>query len=329
MEQTIETHFGYYDSVIALLKKETGCSALEAIADTNRRLLGDTPIFSLDEVGEARVRKQLAELKWDERSSEEQREILKISLIKAMRQGVQSNHQMTPDTIGFLIGYCANAFFQDEQQLTLVDPTAGVGHLLFTVKEATDESRFTRIVATEVDDTLVDILYSSAELRGVETEIFHGDVLRNSTLPAADCVICDLPIGYYPDQTIASSFSLYRKEEEMSYAHELIMEQSIAHTRPGGYLFFVVPSVLFQGDTYAALRAYVHETCVTEGFIELPSTMFRSEKEQKSIWMLRRKGEGVPAPKQPLFVQFPPLKNEAGIRQVMSQMREWFSEREN
>lgn len=62
-----------------------------------------------------------------------------------------------------------------------------------------------------------------------------------------DVVLSDLPVGYYPDDDNAQGFQL-KAEEGHSFAHHLFIEQSLTYTKPGGYLFFLVPNFLFEMD---------------------------------------------------------------------------------
>ena len=49
-----------------------------------------------------------------------------------MKESVQPNHQMTPDTIGMFIGYLLKKFIKNNTY-RLLDPAVGTGNLLTTV----------------------------------------------------------------------------------------------------------------------------------------------------------------------------------------------------
>ncbi len=67
-------------------------------------------------------------------------------------------------------------------------------------------------------------------------ELFCQDSLQPLFIEPADAVICDLPVGYYPNDEGAEAFEL-KADEGHSFAHHLFIEQSVKHTKPGGYLF--------------------------------------------------------------------------------------------
>ena len=66
-------------------------------------------------------------------TKEDIRRGIQLAVLKGMKQNAQPNHQMTPDSIGMLIGHIAGKLATGEQGITLLDPAAGTGNLLYTV----------------------------------------------------------------------------------------------------------------------------------------------------------------------------------------------------
>ena len=62
-------------------------------------------------------------------------------------------------------------------------------------------------------------------------------------LKESDIIISDLPVGYYPDDSIASRYEVASSDEH-TYAHHLLMEQSLKYLKPGGYAIFLAPNDL-------------------------------------------------------------------------------------
>lgn len=56
-----------------------------------------------------------------------------LSLLQ--EQDIQANHQITPDSIGLILGFLVQQFTQDKKELNIVDLTSGSGHLSATVHE--------------------------------------------------------------------------------------------------------------------------------------------------------------------------------------------------
>ena len=64
-------------------------------------------------------------------SKEEIRKAIQIAILKGMRKSSQPNHQMTPDTLGLLVGYFVEQFFEEQiktSQISILDPALGTGN---------------------------------------------------------------------------------------------------------------------------------------------------------------------------------------------------------
>lgn len=172
------------------------------------------------------------------------RKAFQLAVLKGMKDISHPNRQMTPDTIGLFISYLVNKFMADKKELTILDPALGTGNLLFTVLNQLSE-KTANSFGIEIDDVLLKIAYAQANLLKKELELFHQDSLEPLFIDPVDTVICDLPVGYYPNDEGAEAFEL-KADEGHSFAHHLFIEQSVKHTKPGGYLFFMIPNHLFE-----------------------------------------------------------------------------------
>ncbi len=47
---------------------------------------------------------------------------------------IQANHQITPDSIGLILGFLVERFMNNQEELHIVDIASGAGHLSATVK---------------------------------------------------------------------------------------------------------------------------------------------------------------------------------------------------
>ena len=79
-----------------------------------------------------------------------------------MKQHAQPNHQMTPDSIGLLIGHIASKLVVEKENITLLDPAVGTGNLLYTVMNTIDNE--CHASAVEIDELLVRLSAVMAEL---------------------------------------------------------------------------------------------------------------------------------------------------------------------
>ena len=219
---------------------------------------------------------------------EEIRKAFQLAILKGMKEGVQANHEMTPDAVGMFMSYLFHKFMQGQNEITVLDPAIGTGNLMTTVFNSAKEGLAMSGFGVEVDEVLIKLALVNANLQKHAIEFFHQDGLAPLYIDPVDAVISDLPIGYYPNEIGASEYKL-KADEGMSYAHHLFIEQSVKHTKEGGYLFFLVPNFIFESDQAPKLHAFIKETCFIQGLLQLPVSMFKNEKNAKVYLFSKRK----------------------------------------
>lgn len=259
----------------------------------------------------------------DNASKEDVRKAVQIAILKGMRKGSQPNHQMTPDTLGLLVGYFVEQFFSEKLQkckVSIIDPAVGTGNLLITVMNLLDE----KIDATgiEVDELLIRLAAATADLTEQPISLYRQDALQSLLADPADAVVCDLPVGYYPNEEVALDYALCATEG-MSYAHHLFIEQSLNYTKDGGYLFFLIPSNLFESEQAPALHKYLKKTAWIQAVIQLPENIFANKAHEKSILILQKQGEGLKAPKEVLLAKVPNMQNKKALAMFFEKVKMW------
>ena len=138
----------------------------------------------------------------------------------------------------------------------------------------------------------------------------------------------DLPVGYYPDDVRAAEFEV-KADEGHTYAHHLLIEQSVTHLKEGGYGIFIVPNSVFETEQAPLLNAYLKEHTYIQGLAALPMSLFKSEGAAKSVLIVQKKKEGLHAPKNALLVQLPKLSDGPAMQSILKQMDQWFREEKN
>ncbi|HET7616754.1 MAG TPA: class I SAM-dependent methyltransferase, partial [Bacillales bacterium] len=138
-----------------------------------------------------------------------------------------------------------------------------------------------------------------------------------------DLVVCDLPIGYYPNEEIAARYRL-QAESGKSYAHHLMMEQSLNHLKDGGYSIFLIPNGLFQSEQSDALKKFIGDTATIQGLLQLPLSMFKKEQYAKSIMIMQKKGGNAAPPSETLLANLPSFANAKAMESIIRQIDDWF-----
>ncbi|MED1608518.1 class I SAM-dependent methyltransferase [Bacillus paranthracis] len=325
MSQTVETLFSIFDSSAVVLRKELDVTYLEALVETGDNLFeGAILQEELSEAAIERLNREYSTFNEETYKGEEIRKAFQLAILKGMKEGVQANHEMTPDAVGMFMSYLFHKFMKGQNEITVLDPAIGTGNLMTTVFNSAQENVTMSGFGVEVDEVLIKLALVNANLQKHAIEFFHQDGLAPLYIDPVDAVVSDLPVGYYPNEIGASEYKL-KADEGMSYAHHLFIEQSVKHTKEGGYLFFLVPNFIFESDQTPKLHAFIKETCFIQGLLQLPVSMFKNEKNAKSIFVLQKKGPSVTMPKQALLVELPKFSNMKAMEDIMDQLNTWFA----
>ena len=263
------------------------------------------------------------ELKVEAPSKEDMRKAIQIAILKGMRKNTQPNHQMTPDSLGLLISYFVEQFMEQELEkgpISVADFALGTGNLMYTLMNALDG----KIVATgvEVDEILIRLAAATADLVEQPIALYRQDSLESLLVDPVDAIVCDLPIGYYPNEEVSLDYELCAAEG-MSFSHHLFMEQSLKHTKEGGYLFFLAPANIFSTDEAPQLHKFLKQHAWIQAVIQLPESMFSSKSHEKTIVVLQKQGEGVKAPREVLLAKVPNMTNKQAMAMFFEKVQMW------
>lgn len=247
------------------------------------------------------------------------RKAVQIAVLKGMRKSAQPNHQMTPDTLGFLVGYLVEQFFPQSEKITVLDLALGTGNLLFTIMNMVDRVEATGI---EIDELLIHLASATAELLEHPVTLYRQDALEKLLVAPVDAVVCDLPVGYYPNEEVALDYELCAPEG-MSYAHHLFIEQAMNYVKEGGYAFFLIPATLFESEQAAQLHKYIKSHAWIQAVIQLPDGMFTSSAHEKSLLILQKQHAEMRAPKEVLLAKVPSLQNKNALSLFFEKVKIW------
>ena len=274
----VEELFTVINETAALIQEESNCSYLEALAETGENLFQGTVLQELSELTAKRLKKTYEGIQLSKYTKEEIRKSFQLAILKGMKENVQPNHQMTPDTIGMLVGYLLKKFIKSPSY-RLLDPAVGTANLL-TAAMNQDPEKTVDGIGIEIDDLLIKLAYINANLQEHPVQFFNQDSLEPLFIEPVDAVISDLPVGYYPNDIRAADYEL-KVDEGHTYAHHLFIEQSIRHVKQGGYLFFVIPNGLFESEQSKKLHEYLTKEVNIQGVIQLPISLFKNKEAGK------------------------------------------------
>lgn len=327
MEQkgsTIEEVYEALNKSVNLIQENTQGDYIDALIDTGENLFNEEIIQeNLDDFTKKRLEKIYSNLPLHTYSNETIRKAYQLAILNGIKDSIQPNHEMTPDAISLFVSYLINKLTEKKEEYYLLDPAVGTGNLLTAILNNSPK----KITATGVDadETLLKLAYVSSNLQKHPVELVLQDSLQPLLMTHADVVVCDLPIGYYPNDAVAENYEL-KAESGHSFSHHLLIEQSLTYTNAGGYLVFLVPNFLFEGEGASRLNQYINSQAHIIGLLQLPFSLFKNKKYAKSIFIIQKKGENTKPPKQALLAELPSFKKQASMNDMVNQLNNWFKE---
>lgn len=326
--EKIEQTFTSLKEAVALLQKELQVSYLDALIETGDNLLAKE-VHVEDGLPTAEIKTRLEELYANAQlaglTTEQRRQVMQLLLLQAYKQEkIQANHQMTPDTIGFLVEYLLEKVLPKKQGLALLDLTVGTGNLLTAILSKLNQNGWPKIQAYGVDndDTLITLASMATQIEQISVDLFHQDALDVLLLPKVDVVVSDLPVGYYPLDERVTQFKT-RAKKGHSYVHHLLIEQAVNQLKPAGFGIFVVPKGLFESPEAKGLLDYIQANAYLQGMLNLPQDLFASKRGQKAILLLQKHGTGAKQAKQILLGDFPSFKHKEQFQAFLGQIDYW------
>ncbi|MFC6315557.1 class I SAM-dependent methyltransferase [Lapidilactobacillus achengensis] len=325
----IEKTYQQIDSAVALLRSALNSDYLTALTETLSNLLQhqvhvENGAPNAETVADLEAK--YAQIEWVSLSAAQRLELSQLLLFRRQQQDhPQANFQATPNAIGLLISLLLVTFMkQDTPALSIVDPTVGSGSLLFTLRQ---QLRFrvpeVRLVGLDNDDDLLALAAVLSEFLPSDLALMHQDALMPWLLDRApDVVVADLPVGYYPVDSRAQAYDLHAKSGH-SFAHFLLIEQSIKMLAPGGWGIFVVPANLFNSAGALDLLGWLTKHAYLQASLSLANTTFQNQQAEKALIVLQKHGDDAQQAKEVLIAKVPDLNKVTAVQHFSQELQGW------
>ncbi|NSL51297.1 class I SAM-dependent methyltransferase [Calidifontibacillus erzurumensis] len=317
----IEKLFQVFDHSTTLIMNESNKTYLEALAETGENLFEGQVLQNLSKNTIEKLMNEYEKINLEQIPNETIRKAFQLAILKGMKEAVQPNHEMTPDAVCLFMSYLVDKFTHDKQMFRLLDPACGTGNLLTAILN--NSKKKIQAYGIEFDETLIKLAYIGANLQKHEIELFRQDALQPLFVEDVDLIVSDLPVGYYPNDVVASEYEL-KSSEGHSFIHYLYIEKSLRHLKEGGYLIAMIPNFMFDGETAKNLHEYIKKNAVIIGLLQLPLSLFKNHKHAKSIFILRKRGENVQPPKQALLAELPSFSKKDAMKGMVRMIENWF-----
>ena len=313
--EKIEQAYTYLLENVQIIQNDLATSFYDALIEQNGIYLdGQTALEQVKKNNQALKRLALRKEEW--------LRTYQFLLMKAAQtEPLQANHQFTPDAIGHLMIFIIEQLCPTED-LSLLELGSGMGILGSSF--LTSMNKRVDYLGIELDDLLIDLAASMAEVMDLQMGFVQGDAVRPQVLKESDIIVSDLPVGYYPDDQTASRYQVAAKDEH-TYAHHLLMEQSLKYLKTGGYAIFLAPTDLLTSPQSELLKSWLTEQAQLVAIIALPEDLFVQGAQSKTIFVLQKKtGEAI----EPFVYPLTSLRDPEILMEFKENFQNWCQEHE-
>ena len=313
--EKIEKAYGYLLENTQTIQNDLQTNFYDALVEQNAIYLDGQTELTL-------VKENNQRLKDLNLNKEEWRRSFQYLLMKAAQtEPLQANHQFTPDGIGFLLVFLVDQLASSDQ-VDVLEMGSGTGNLAQTLMNNCQRSL--DYLGLEMDDLLIDLAASMAEVMKADVNFVQGDAVRPQVLKESDVIISDLPVGYYPDDVIASRYQVASPQGH-TYAHHLLIEQSLKYLKPGGVAIFLAPNDLLTSEQSPLLKKWMQDHAQVLAMVTLPENLFRSANLAKTIFVFRKQEEAVV---QPFVYPLTDLQDQEDLMKFRESFQNWNKESE-
>ena len=313
--EKIEKAYGYLLENTQTIQNDLQTNFYDALVEQNAIYLDGQTELTL-------VKENNQRLKDLNLNKEEWRRSFQYLLMKAAQtEPLQANHQFTPDGIGFLLVFLVDQLASSDQ-VDVLEMGSGTGNLAQTLMNNCQRSL--DYLGLEIDDLLIDLAASMAEVMKADVNFAQGDAIRPQVLKESDVIISDLPVGYYPDDAIASRYQVASSQGH-TYAHHLLIEQSLKYLKPGGVAIFLAPNDLLTSEQSPLLKKWMQDHAQVLAMVNLPENLFRSANLAKTIFVFRKQEEAVV---QPFVYPLTDLQDQEDLMKFRESFQNWNKESE-
>ena len=313
--EKIEQAYTYLLENVQIIQNDLATNFYDALIEQNGIYLdGQTNLEQVKKNNQALKRLALRKEEW--------LRTYQFLLMKASQtEPLQANHQFTPDAIGHLMIFIIEQLWPTEA-LSLLELGSGMG--ILGASFLTSMNKKVDYLGIEIDDLLIDLAASMAEVMDLQMGFVQGDAVRPQVLKESDIIVSDLPIGYYPDDQIASRYQVAAKDEH-TYAHHLLMEQSLKYLKTGGYAIFLAPTDLLTSPQSDLLKSWLTDQAQLVAILALPEDLFAQGAQSKTIFVLQKKvGEGT----EPFVYPLTSLRDPEILLEFKENFQNWCQEHE-
>jgi site-specific DNA-methyltransferase (adenine-specific) len=331
--ENINQLFGVLHDSSILIQEALEFSYIEALFESLQNL-ADGEVQQIDnrptDEEATKLREIYDQINIENLSAEDIRKAIQFAFIEGEKADqLQANYQMTPEAIAILIAYFATKLMDHKvsteqantKEINLFDPTIGTGNLYAITYNALEDAGYTiKGAGYDNDDLLLSIADVATRLQDIPAQLYLGDSLQNLIVAPNDVIVADLPLGYYPIDEVANTYSAAKNRpvDGHAYVHYLMVEQGLRYLKPNGWGIFIVPAGLIQDKNIKNLIQAIGEYGYFQALLSLPGNLFTSEKTRKAVLLVQKAGDHAKQSENILIGEIPDLKSKEELPKFLN-----------
>ncbi|QVK17253.1 class I SAM-dependent methyltransferase [Mycoplasmatota bacterium] len=316
----VEKFYDFLDEAGTFIFESSKNNYLDSLLYAIDYVLSDESVNQLEESVIKGLDQILLKIENESFNKEEIRKAFQLSLLKAFKHLKLNMSEITPDSVGMLFAYLTDLFFEKKDDIDVLDATVGSGNLLFSMTNNSNKT-FNNLYGIDVNPTYLKLALRLANLMEYEVEFFNQNNLDKMLVSPVDLIISDLPTD---EEKEIGSFNLVTAKNNITYKPYLILENLMKYGKEGSYYFYLIPNDFFVHPKNDVIKAIILKESCIQGIIELPVDMFKEAKYQKSILILRKRGNQVTVNQEILMLRFPSFKDKDKVKNAIDQINQWF-----
>jgi len=317
--ETIEKLYDITDEMAMILVEHANLRYLDALCAASANIMAMDVLQEVETEIEIKLFVLGKELAETEFAVEEVRKALQLALLKGMKADNVPLDNITPDSIGLLIGHLVGKFFKDFSKLTIADLTCGTGNLLTTTLN-TLETTPASIYGADIDYQLLQLAKMMADMQDHDVQFFHQSSARAMAVSPVDVIIGNLPVD---GKVEAADKDSKLAQAGCNFLPYLLVENHLNYLTPGGYAIYVIGNDFFSQEHAAKFHEVLTGQTDIGMLLQLPTNLFKDESQQKSIFVVRKHGEGLSKVQEVLVGNFPDFGNIEEFRAMLTKVEKW------
>ena len=317
--ETIEKLYDILDEMAMILVEHANLRYLDALCAARANIMAMDVLQEVETDVEIKLFALGKELSETEFAVEEVRKALQLALLKGMKADNIPLDNITPDSIGLLVGHLVGKFFKDSSRLTIADFTVGTGNLLTTALN-TLEKPPTAIYGADVDYQMLQLAKMMADMQDYDIQFFHQSSARAMAVPPVDVIVGNLPVD---GKVEAADKDSKLAQAGCNFLPYLLVENHLNYLTPGGYAIYVIGNDFFSQEHAVKFHDILTTTAEIGMLLQLPTNLFKAESQQKSIFVVRKLGEGLSKVQEVLVGNFLDFGNIEEFRTMLTKVEKW------